>query len=275
VPLLEVNGARVFVEDTGPPPGHPQADALLFGHGVLFSGRSFAGQVARLKDRYRCVTIDWRGQGRTPPTTSGYDMDTLTQDVLGVIEALDLGAVHYVGLSMGGFVGMRLGARHPEVLHSLTLIETSADREDPSNARRYRLLAMVYGLVGPRPVKSQVLPVLFGPTYLADPRSKAEIDTWLAELSGAERSGIKKAIHGVIAREPIHAEIGRITVPTLVVVGADDEAAPVAKSQAIAEAVPGARLEILPDAGHSSSIEQPEAVADLIARFIEERRSSA
>jgi pimeloyl-ACP methyl ester carboxylesterase len=275
VPLLEVNGAQVFVEDTGPPSGHPQADALLFGHGVLFSGRSFAGQVARLKDRYRCVTIDWRGQGRTPPTESGYDMDTLTHDVLGVIEALDLGAVHYVGLSMGGFVGMRLGARHPEVLRSLTLIATSADPEDPSNARRYRLLAMVYGLVGARPVKSQVLPVLFGPTYLADPRSKAEIDTWLAELTAAERSGVKKAIYGVIERDPIHAEIGRITVPTLVVVGADDAAAPFAKSQAIADAVPGARLEILANAGHSSSIEQPEALTDLIGRFIRERRSSA
>ena len=268
MPLIDTNGAQVYVEDTGSPPDHSNAEAVVFGHGVLFSGRSFAGQVARLRDRYRCLTIDWRGQGRSPATESGYDMDTLTQDAIGVIEALGLGPVHFVGLSMGGFVGMRLGARHPELLRSLTLVDTNAGPEDTASARRYRLLAWVYGLAGVRPVKSQVLPVLFGPTYRADPRSKAEIGAWIAELSTSDRSGIKKAIHGVIERDPILPEIGRITAPTLVIVGADDVAAPVAKSAAIAAAIPGARLEILPNAGHSSSIEQPDVVAGLIESFV-------
>jgi pimeloyl-ACP methyl ester carboxylesterase len=268
MPIIEVNGARVHVEDTGTPSGLPDAAAVVFGHGVLFSGRSFEGQVARLRDRYRCVTIDWRGQGRSPATESGYDMDTLTEDAVGVIGALGLGSVHYVGLSMGGFVGMRLGARHPELLRSLTLIETSAGPEEPWDARRYRLLAAVYGLLGPKPVKSQVVRVLFGPTYRAEPRSRAEIDAWVAELSKADRAGIKKAIHGVIERDPILPEIGRITAPTLVIVGADDVAAPVAKAAAIAAAIPGARLEIIPDAGHSSSIERPDVVAELIETFV-------
>jgi pimeloyl-ACP methyl ester carboxylesterase len=268
MPIIDANGAQVYVEDTGAPAGRPDAESVVFGHGVLFSGRSFRGQVARLRDRYRCVTVDWRGQGRSPASESGYDMDTLTQDVIGVIGVLGLGKVHYVGLSMGGFVGMRLGARHPELLRSLTLIETSAEREEPRNVRQYRLLAFVYGLLGPRPVKSQVLPVLFGPAYRADPRSMAEIDAWIGELAASDRTGIKKAIHGVIERAPVLAEIGGIAVPTLVIVGADDAAAPVAKSAAIAAAIPGSRLEILPDAGHSSSIEQPDAVAELIEGFL-------
>jgi pimeloyl-ACP methyl ester carboxylesterase len=268
MPIIEANGAQVYVEDTGAPVDRPGAEAVVFGHGVLFSGRSFQWQVARLRDRYRCVTADWRGQGRSPASESGYDMDTLTQDVVSVIGELGLEKVHYVGLSMGGFVGMRLGARHPELLRSLTLIETSAERETFRNALQYRLLAFVYGLVGPQPVKSQVLPVLFGPTYRADPRSTGEIDAWIAELATSDRAGVKKAIQGVIERAPVLAEIGGITVPTLVVVGVDDVATPVAKSAAIAAAIPGSRLEILPDAGHSSSIEQPDAVADLIEEFL-------
>ena len=273
--LIEVDGVRLYVEDTGPPPDRPDARPVVFGHGVLFSGRSFATQVARLRDRHRCVTIDWRGQGRSPATASGYDMDTLTDDVVGVVAALGLGPVHYVGLSMGGFVGIRLAARHPDLVHSLTLLDTSAGPEPPENVPRYKLLARVYGVLGIRPVRSRVETIMFGPTYLADPRSKAEIDAWIAELAAAKRSGIKKAIYGVTDRQPVLDLLPRITAPTLVAVGADDVATPLPRSEAVVAGISGARLEVVPGAGHSSSIEQPEIIADLIEAFIEGRRSSA
>ena len=275
MPVLDVNGARVYVEDTGAPAGRPDAAAVVFGHGLLFSGRSFDAQVERLRDRYRCVTIDWRGQGRSPAAASGYDMDTLTQDAIGVIEALGLGQVHFVGLSMGGFVGMRLAARHPQHLRTLTLIDTSAEPEDAANVGKYRLLARIYRLFGIKPVRSRVEPIMFSRTNLADPAFRPEVDSWVAEMSGLDRSGVKNAIYGVIDRDPILPEIDRITVPTLVIVGADDVATPLVKSEKIVAAIAGSRLEVVPDAGHSSSIEQPQAVADLIERFIAAARSSA
>jgi len=275
VALIEVEGVRLYVEDTGAPSGRPDATPVLFGHGVLFSGRSFAAQVARLRDGHRCVTIDWRGQGRSPATESGYDMDTLTDDVVGVIEALGLGPVHYVGLSMGGFVGMRLAARHPDLVRSLALLDTSAGPEPPENVPRYKLLARVYGLLGIGPLRSRVEKIMFGPTYLADPRSTAEIDAWIAEVAAAKRSGIKKAIYGVTDRQPVLDLLPRITAPTLVAVGSDDVATPVEKSETIAAGIAGSRLEVVPDAGHSSSIEQPEIIADLIEAFIEAQPSSA
>ncbi len=268
MPVVEVNGARVYIEDTGAPSGQPDAPAVVFGHGLLFSGRMFAAQVERLRDRYRCVTVDWRGQGKSPATAAGYDMDTLTDDAVGIIERLGLGSVHYVGLSMGGFVGMRLGARHPDLVRSLTLLDTSAGPEDPDKVSSYRLLAKVYGLVGIGPVRSRVEPLMFGPTFLADSRSRPHIQAWLSELRAAKRSGMKKAIYGVTDREPILPEVHRITVPTLVVVGADDAATPVDKAEVVAKAIDGARLEIVPDSGHSSTIEQPEALGDLIDSFV-------
>ncbi|MCW2750138.1 MAG: alpha/beta hydrolase, partial [Aeromicrobium sp.] len=150
MPLIEVNGAKVYIEDTGAPAGRPDAPAVVFGHGLLFSGRMYAAQVERLKDRYRCVTIDWRGQGKSPGGGDA-DMDTLTEDAAAVIEGLNAGPVHYVGLSMGGFVGIRLGARRPELLRSLALLDTSSGPEDPDNVSKYRLLARVYRVVGMRP----------------------------------------------------------------------------------------------------------------------------
>lgn len=270
MPVIDVAGTQLHIEDTGAPSGKPDAPAIVFGHGLLFSGRMFAAQVERLRDRYRCVTIDWRGQGRSPAATGGYDMDTLTSDAVAVIEHLGLGTVHFVGLSMGGFVGMRLAARRPELVRSLSLLDTSAGPEDPDKASSYRLLAKVYGLLGLGPVRARVEPIMFGPTFRAAPGSKPHLEAWMDEVAAVKRSGMKKAIYGVTDRAPVLTELGSITAPTLVVVGAEDVATPVAKAEVIAGAITGARLEVVPRSGHSSTIEQPEILADLIEGFLEQ-----
>jgi pimeloyl-ACP methyl ester carboxylesterase len=90
----------------------------------------------------------------------------------------------------------------------------------------------------------------------------------MAKLAQVDRRGMRAAILGVTDREPIASELGRITAPTLVIVGADDVATPVAKAEAIVAAIPGSRLEVVPDAGHSATIEQPEAVTRLIEEFL-------
>jgi len=268
MPLLSVNGVQLHVDDTGAPPGRADAPAIVFGHGLLFSGRMFAGQVERLRDRYRCVTIDWRGQGRSP-AAGGYDMNTLYDDAAAVIESLDAGPVHYVGLSMGGFVGIRLAARRPDLVRSLTLLDTSAGPEDPEKVSKYRLLAKVYRWVGMGPVRSQVEPIMFGPTFLADPESKPHIEDWMRVLRGVKRAGMQQAIYGVTDREPVTDLLGSITAPTLVVVGADDVATPVAKAETLHAGIAGSRLEIVPESGHSSTIERPDVLADLIEAHVD------
>jgi 3-oxoadipate enol-lactonase len=268
MPTLQVNGATVSYTDTGAPAGRPDAPTIVFGHGLLFSGWMFHAQIEALRASFRCITIDWRGQGDTPASAGGYDMDTLAQDAIGLIEQLDVAPVHYVGLSMGGFVGQRIAARRGELLRSLTLLDTSADPEEPKAARQDRLLAAVYRVVGMRPVAGQVKPIMFGPTFLADPASRPTIERFFATIGRCDRAGMRKAVLAVANREPIYAEIDRITVPTLVIVGADDVPTPVEKSRRIAARIPGARLEIVPDSGHSSTVEQPEAITTLLREFL-------
>ena len=269
MPTLQVNGTTVAYSDTGAPPDHPDAATVVFGHGLLFSGWMFQAQIAALRDRYRCIALDWRGQGDSPPAASGgYDMDTLTADAVAVIAALNLGPVHYVGLSMGGFVGLRLGARHGELLRSLILLDTSADPEEPAAARQDKLLAVVYRLVGIKPVVGKVLPLMFGPTFRGDPASKPLVDEFIQRLSRCDRGGMRKAVLAVANRTPIYAEIDRINVPTLVIVGADDAPTPPDKARRIAARVPGARLEIVANSGHSSTVEQPAAITALLSDFL-------
>ena len=270
MPVLTNEGASVSYTDTGPPAGRPDAPTVVFGHGLLFSGWMFAAQIEALRGDYRCVAVDWRGQGASPPADGGYDMDTLSRDAIALIEHLGTAPVHFVGLSMGGFVGQRIAARRPELLRSLTLLDTSPDREERSAAIQDVVLSYIYRLSASRRCGARWRRSCSGPTFRADPRSKAIVDEWIAMLSRCDRNGMQQAILAVARRKGIADEIGSITTPTLVLVGADDVPTPVKKARRIAELVTGARLEIIANAGHSSTIEQPEAITELLAGFLAE-----
>ncbi len=270
MPHADVHGISFHHTDTGPPPGRPDAPTVVMGHGLLFSGWMFEPQVEALRDRYRCVTVDWRGQGRTPAAPDlAADMDALTGDLVALLDHLGLDRVHYAGLSMGGFVGMRLAARHPDRVRTLTLLDTSAGPEDPDKIARYRLLARVYRWFGIGAVRRAVEPIMFGPALLGSARRDEVVEPWVATLRTVDRRGMRAAILGVTDREPVLAELGSITAPTLVVVGADDVATPVAKAQVLVDAIAGARLEVVPECGHSSTVERPEVVSALLADHLD------
>lgn len=270
MPILTNEGASVSYTDSGAPPGRPDAPTVVFGHGLLFSGWMFSAQIETLRGDYRCVAVDWRGQGASPPAEGGYDMDTLSRDAIALIEHLGVAPVHFVGLSMGGFVGQRIAARRPELLRSLTLLDTSPDREERSAALQDVVLSYIYRVVGIGPVRRPVEKIMLGPTFRADARSKPIVQEWIDMLSRCDREGMQQAILAVARRDGISDEIGAIKAPTLVAVGTDDVPTPVKKSRRIAELIPGARLEIIANAGHSSTIEQPEAVSQLLAGFLAE-----
>jgi 3-oxoadipate enol-lactonase len=266
MPRLLVNGASLWCEERGAGP-----ETIVFAHGLLWSGRMFDAQVASLSGRYRCVTFDFRGQGRSEVTADGYDMDTLADDAAALIEALGCAPCHFVGLSMGGFIGMRLAARRPGLVRSLVLMETSADPEPAENVPRYRMLGGIVralGGVGMRLVMPKVMRIMFGRTFLADPAREADRRLWRQRGMENDRLGVTRALQGVIDRKPIHAELSRISVPTLVMVGDEDVATVPAKAERIREAIPGARLVIIPGAGHTASVEQPDFVNATMAEFL-------
>ncbi|WP_322768475.1 alpha/beta fold hydrolase [Frankia sp. Cr1] len=268
MPTIDVRGATIAYTDTLAPAGRPDASTIVFGHGLLFSGWVFHRQIAALRASYRCVALDWRGQGDTPATVDGYDMDTLTGDAVALIRALGVGPVHWVGLSMGGFIGQRVAARHGELLRSLTLLDTSSGPEEPGKVGEYKQLAWLLRLFGIKPILSKVSPQMFGPVFLADPASKTLRDEWVRRLNRSDRAAVRKAVLGVADRPPVDHEILGITVPTLVVVGAEDAATPPAKAERIAARIPGAHLQIVANCGHTSPLEQPEMITGLLDTFL-------
>lgn len=263
MPRLQVNGAELHYEDTG---GGPET--IVFGHGFLFSARMFEPQVAALRGRYRCIALDWRGQGQSELTAGGYDMDTLTQDAVQLIEKLGAGPCHWIGLSMGGFIGMRIALRRPELLRSLILMETSADPEPEQNVPKYRMLAWVNLLLGMGAVTGKVMPIMFAKDSLADSARKADYQAWRAMLLANRRLGVFRGLEGIVTRKGVIDEIDRIRVPTLILVGDQDVATVPEKSQRMHQRIPGSKLVIIPSAGHSSTLEQPAFVNAELERFL-------
>ncbi|MBI3568594.1 MAG: alpha/beta fold hydrolase [Gemmatimonadetes bacterium] len=263
MPTITLNGVAVHVEDSG-----GDGEPVVFCHGLLMSSRMFEGQVAALAPRYRCVAYDLPGHGRSGDATGrSYPIEQAYDDTVALIERLGLGPCHFVGLSMGGFVGLRIAARRRELFRTLTLLETSADAEAPGNVPKYRRLAFVARLFGPGAVVAPVMPIMFGRTFLHDPAKAAVRARWRGELK-ANRRGIVRAVRGVIEREGVADLLPGITTPTLVMVGDEDVATPRHHAEKIRALVPGARLVTLPGAGHSSSVEQPELVNRALLDFL-------
>jgi 3-oxoadipate enol-lactonase len=264
MPYLNIKQAKIHYEESGSGP-----ETIVFSHGLLMSGDMFRDQVAALSDRYRCITFDHRGQGKSEVSETGYDMDSLTEDAVELIRHLDCAPCHFAGLSMGGFVGMRLAIRHPELLQSLILMETTADPEPEQNKGPYRRLAFVGRWLSFRLVVNPVMKIMFGKSFLDD-SGRSEIRAqWKKHIMSLSRTGTSRAAHGVIDREGIYDQLGQIETPTLILVGDEDVATPLPKSRRMHEAITGSTLKVIPKAGHSASIEEPAAINAAIEEFLD------
>lgn len=264
MPKLNVNGAELYYEEHG-----TGAETIVFAHGLLWSGRMFDYQVHALTDRYRCITFDFRGQGRSEITPSGYDMETLTEDAAALITALGCAPCHFLGLSMGGFIGQRLAIRHPSLLKSLMLLETSADPEPEENKGCYRLLNFIARWFGLGVVANRVMKIMFGEKFLNDASRKQEKKVWRQRLVANHRIGITRAVEGVINRAAVYDKLNRIALPTLILVGDQDVATVVAKSERMQQRIRGSKLVLIAGAGHTSTVEEPEAINKALKEFLD------
>jgi len=266
VPKIRVNGAQLHYEEWG-----RGSQTILFAHGYLWSGWMFHPQIQLLREHFRCVTFDFRGQGKSELADTGYDVETLTDDTAALIAALHLQPCHFVGLSMGGFVGMRLAARRPELLRSLTLLATSADAEPRLVVPSYWAMAQVARWLGVRPLLPQIMEVMFAPRFRSDP-GRAELRRQCRHhLLANRQAGILRALQGIIARQPVIDEIGRIRVPTLVLAGTHDVPTPPPVARRIHQRIPGSQLVLLPETGHTCTLETPTEVSAILARFLRQQ----
>ncbi len=127
MPEVDLDGVRLSFVERG-----SGAETVVFSHSYLLDHRHFEPQVAALEDRFRVLAYDHRDHGGSERPDGPYEMDAIYVDAVRFVEAMCDGPVHFVGLSTGGFVGVRLGIRRPDLLRSLVLMGTSAENEPRS-----------------------------------------------------------------------------------------------------------------------------------------------
>jgi 3-oxoadipate enol-lactonase len=263
VPTLRINGVELYYEQQGSGP-----ETIVFGHGLLLNGRMFQPQVEALADRYRCIALDFRSHGRSQLTTEGLDMDSLARDAAALIESLAAAPCHYVGLSMGGFVGLRLAIGRPELLASLTLLDTSADPEP--HRWRFHLLTFAARWMSPHLVMPPLFRTMFGRQFLHDPNRKQDRRYWRQQFLDNDLPTMTRAINTVLARAGVYEQLDRIETPTLIVVGEEDRVTAPEHSRRLHARIANSKLVPIKDAGHITPVETPQAVTDAISSFLAE-----
>jgi len=242
--------------------GPDDGPCLLVGGSLGTTLRMWERQLP-LAQRFRLVRFDHRGHGESPAPPPPYEIADLAQDVLALMDGLGIQRAHYCGLSIGGMVGIWLGANAPQRIDRLVLMCTSANTGTPEMWRQRAARVLAARSVGV--VSDQVVGRWLTPAYAAEhPELRADLH---AMLAASDPVGYA-ACCGAIERMNLTPELERIGAPTLVVSGSDDEATPPDHQRRIAEAITGARYEIVGPAAHLAAVEQPAEVNRLIREHL-------
>ena len=261
MPFLERQHQRVFYEDIGSGP------AVVLGHSTLCSGEMWAGQVPVLEASNRVINIDYRGHGRSSTVEHDLTLDDLIDDTVTILDELDIERAIWVGLSVGGMVAVRAALTVPDRVRAIVVADASAAAEPFYPKLKYRALGLGARLVGMRPFIPAVAPVMFGRTTLKENPALAE--DWVPLVLSMELPSILRFLEAVLTRESLLDRLSEIQVPTLVVVGEEDGTQPLVRSRQMEAGIPGARLEVIPKAGHLSALEQPEAFNRVLLPFLQ------
>ena len=243
--------------------------AVVFVHGFPFRASMWEPQIpVALEAGWRVVAPDLPGFGRSdvPADRSAYSIDGYADLVAGLVGELGLGPVVLVGLSMGGYIALAVARRHPEVLAGLVLADTRADPDTPAGRQtRSDQQALVEERGDVTPLVDGLLIRILAE---AGPRH-AEVGALLGDMMRSTApAGWIGALEAMKQRRDQTALLPSISVPTLVVVGEADALAPVDVAEAMAKAIPNARLEIVPDAGHVANLENPDVFNRVFSEFL-------
>lgn len=244
---------KVDYELTGP----SDAPVVVLSNSLGNDRTLWDAQVPALAEHFRVLRYDQRGHGATAPAPGPYDLADLGGDVLELLDDLGIASAHFAGVSLGGMTGMWLAENAPERIATLVPICTSANL-DPRQAWLDR--AAQVRANGTASMFEATLPRWFTPALSAEPQVRAKYRAMLTDTDDESYAACCEAI----ASMDILDALPSITAPTLVIAGAADSATPPAHGEQIADAVPGAKLEVLAEAAHLANAEQPEAVNELL-----------
>ncbi|KAA9162101.1 alpha/beta fold hydrolase [Amycolatopsis acidicola] len=237
---------------------------LLLLHAFPADARMWQRVRDPLSARLRLITPDQRGLGRSPLPETGREPDLAdaARDVLALLDKLELEKVVLGGCSMGGYLAMAVLRAAPERVGGLVLIDTKASADAPeaaANRRKIAERAESEGVTG-------WLAESMLPNLLAENATPDVVETVREIIDSQPPAGVAWAARAMAVRPDSLDVLAKADVPALVVVGEQDKLTPPEQAKAMAEALPGAELAVLPGVGHLTPLEDPDGVSDAILR---------
>ena len=292
------SGKRLWLAEAGPrpSPGADRRELVLCVHGMTGDATNWTDLMAELAPEFAPVAVDLPGSGFSPPPGSrrGYSITALAAVVIELIEALnresDRGPVHLIGNSMGGAVAVRVAARRPDLVRTLTLVSAALpDRRPHRQTAHFPVIALP--VVGDRlvrrfgrfPAENRIAGVIQACYYdpaaihparvalsVAELRRRDGLSYAVAVITGAARALVSETLRPY--RFSLWREAERIRLPALVLFGSHDRLVSPSLAERAARAFTSARVVVLPDTGHLGQMEHPSAVASLFREMVAETR---
>lgn len=244
--------------------GPAGAPVVTLSHSLATDMSMWDPQLDALRSRYRVLRYETRGHGGTEAPAGAYTLPQLADDARALLGALGIARTHWVGLSMGGMIGQTLALGHPELFASLSLCDTSS-----------RIPAEAKPLWADR--------IKTAETKGMEPLVESTLARWLTAPFRESRKDVVESVARMIRSTPprgyagcCHAisdldltdRISAISLPTLIVVGEEDQGTPVAASKVMNERIKGSELVIIPAAAHLSNLEKPVAFTTAVMGFL-------
>jgi 3-oxoadipate enol-lactonase len=257
---ITVNGISVHYTLEGPASG----PVITMSNSLASNLSMWEPQMPVLTSRYRVLRYDTRGHGETEATAGPYSLDELSEDVRALLRALGITRTHFIGLSMGGMIGQIIAIKYPQMLQSLVLCDTMS--RVPTEAKPMwddRIHTAETG--GMEPLVEPTLARWFTESFRQ--KGSPVLDQVRTMIRNTPPRGYTGCCHAIAALN-LTDHLKAITLPTLIIVGEDDPATPVAASHVIHEQIRGSELVILKSAAHLSNLEQPEAFNQALTAFL-------
>ena len=245
--------------------GRADAPPLLLVMGMSFSARAWGPLPQRLARDFRVVFFDNRGAGESTAPLRPFGMSDLADDGAAVLEAAGAGPAFVFGISMGGMVALELALRHLDRVRALALGATFAGWRSSRKASLPVMGSLVAGGVLSRLGSHR----LIGKALVSAETLTGDLERFGAWLESAGRVSPRVLAQqlAAVAAWDATARLGEIRAPTLLLTGDDDVLVPAENSRRIADAVPGARLVLLPGAGHCFPLDRFEETEREVAGF--------
>lgn len=258
---IAVNDVELSTVDVG------QGPTIVFLHGFPLDHQMWQGQIDALSGSYRVIAPDLCGFGASGHREGTVSMEQMADDVANLLAALGVvEPVTLCGLSMGGYVAWQFWRRHAVRLARLVLCDTRAAADNEETARGRELTARRILTEGAQVVVEPMLERLICATTREN--QPAVVDALRQTMQAGNPHGLAAALRGMAARPDVTTWLPEISLPTLVIAGAEDVISPAAEMRAFAAQMPCARFVEIAHAGHMAPLEQPAAVNRALTEFL-------